>query len=647
MKLLESNETVTLYHGSNAKFDKFDTSRISTGESGDLFGKGFYLTTNEKIAEFYGKTVTKKEKIVGYKNDGIFGSEVPMYANDADSHADTNFKINKFKVSGNILNAQEYKIDDSFIEYMSAKMKAIPNDYDDEDIQFITTIAENANKLRSSPKFRGDLIYFMDRMRNHDVTVNLVRGFIIHAGYDGVKYKADTRYEGNSDSWNYAIYNPGAISSDNAVTESITIFKDFMLKLGNDPVMEAVRQGFSVIFESIDEPDVHHEFVSQWQMDKLWIEADGKEVASLIYKVAPITSYTSKNGRNPEDYINVEWIAVEPAYQRKGYAKRLISELLRIKADKYPNATLIGHLNDNSRDFGRKTGILNTAVMEASEGSVNYVEQAKEKLPENIQDMLFGIKPNPVISYMQSVGMDTFKVPVTEDDQNKFFAIAFPYQFKKGNLKLLRDRLQYYIDDEGMTVDQLEARDEADKAEYINRINAEVEKKVDEFNKAAEIVKSKTNVNVEPPRIAQMITSIVDSDSDSEEKVVILRIYTSDPDNDIGIAVNTDNGKIEIFEENEEADSDLLDAVTSLTSDPEAYETVYSAQNEALCEQIIQSGKIPEKMFFSKNKRYAQGYLQEGRDIITFKIQNKYIAKHSDVDFVSRSEAPVLNARYL
>ena len=128
---------------------------------------------------------------------------------------------------------------------------------------------------------------------------------------------------------------------------------------------------------------------------------------------------------------------------------------------------------------------------------------------------------------------------------------------------------------------------------------------------------------------------------------MILRIYTTDPENDIGIAVDIATGKIEIFEENEEADPELLDAVTALISDPEAYETVYSSQNEALCEKIIQSGKIPDKMFFSKNKRYAQGYLQEGRDIITFKIQNKYISRHSDVDWMSRSEAPVVNARYL
>ena len=315
-----------------------------------------------------------------------------------------------------------------------------------------------------------------------------------------------------------------------AVTESIEIFKDFMKKMGNSPIMEAVREGFSVIFESDDH--------------------------------------------------------------------------------------------------------------------VNYVEQVKDQLPVNIQDMLFGIKRNPVISYMQSVGMDKFHLPDTAERQNKFFSIAYPYQFQKGNIKLLMDRLHYYAEDEGLTIDELESKDKELQAEYVSVINSKIERKVESFNKASDIVKSKANVKIESPKIAQMVNSIIEND-ESDDNHVILRIYTTDPENDIGIAVDIATGKIEIFEENEEADPELLDAVTALISDPEAYETVYSSQNEALCEKIIQSGKIPDKMFFSKNKRYAQGYLQEGRDIITFKIQNKYISRHSDVDWMSRSEAPVVNARYL
>ena len=62
IKLNETIEHKMLYHGSNYNFNEFDIDKISTGDGSDLFGKGFYLTNNIKVAEFYAKLITKKEK---------------------------------------------------------------------------------------------------------------------------------------------------------------------------------------------------------------------------------------------------------------------------------------------------------------------------------------------------------------------------------------------------------------------------------------------------------------------------------------------------------------------------------------------------------------------------------------------------------
>lgn len=41
------------YHGSPAKFDKFDLSKIGSGEGGAAYGRGIYLAESEDVAKFY------------------------------------------------------------------------------------------------------------------------------------------------------------------------------------------------------------------------------------------------------------------------------------------------------------------------------------------------------------------------------------------------------------------------------------------------------------------------------------------------------------------------------------------------------------------------------------------------------------------
>lgn len=50
-KIFEEMENVILYHGSNKEFKEFDETKLSTGDSSELFGKGFYLTDNIDVAK--------------------------------------------------------------------------------------------------------------------------------------------------------------------------------------------------------------------------------------------------------------------------------------------------------------------------------------------------------------------------------------------------------------------------------------------------------------------------------------------------------------------------------------------------------------------------------------------------------------------
>ena len=118
-----SFENIILFHGSNINFDEFDDAKISTGDSSDLFGKGYYLTNNKDVALFYAKERSKNDKIIKYTNTGIFGTPNPIYSKDADEYAERLAYVNKFQIKGNILNIKTYIIDNDFLNYIKDTFK--------------------------------------------------------------------------------------------------------------------------------------------------------------------------------------------------------------------------------------------------------------------------------------------------------------------------------------------------------------------------------------------------------------------------------------------------------------------------------------------------------------------------------------------
>jgi N12 class adenine-specific DNA methylase len=53
---------VEAWHGSPYKFDRFDSSKIGTGEGNQAFGHGLYFTDKEAIAEHYANTISRNER---------------------------------------------------------------------------------------------------------------------------------------------------------------------------------------------------------------------------------------------------------------------------------------------------------------------------------------------------------------------------------------------------------------------------------------------------------------------------------------------------------------------------------------------------------------------------------------------------------
>jgi hypothetical protein len=66
---------MTVYHGSPHKFDKFDSSKIGTGEGAQAYGHGLYVAEDPKVAVGYRKNLSFKEIVKQFR------SELPDNAN--------------------------------------------------------------------------------------------------------------------------------------------------------------------------------------------------------------------------------------------------------------------------------------------------------------------------------------------------------------------------------------------------------------------------------------------------------------------------------------------------------------------------------------------------------------------------------------
>lgn len=104
----EKNQNgITAYHGSPHEFEKFDTSKIGTGEGAQSYGHGLYFAENEPVAKAY------RDKLGGEKRSPYYhdlvrkyytpGNMIPSYGNNYDKVLDSKFDgdwLNSVKVQG-------------------------------------------------------------------------------------------------------------------------------------------------------------------------------------------------------------------------------------------------------------------------------------------------------------------------------------------------------------------------------------------------------------------------------------------------------------------------------------------------------------------------------------------------------------------
>ena len=94
---LTDDEGITAYHGSPHDFERFDMSKIGTGEGAQAYGHGLYFAEHEPIAQSYRDALTK-----GAQNMTIDGGKFHEFYNSTDPE-----KALKAKVALNMLHGRD------------------------------------------------------------------------------------------------------------------------------------------------------------------------------------------------------------------------------------------------------------------------------------------------------------------------------------------------------------------------------------------------------------------------------------------------------------------------------------------------------------------------------------------------------------
>lgn len=219
--LPDNIEQMRLYHGSNAKFDKFDPARIGSGEGSNpyggslnLFGEGAYLTDNRAAADVYALSAAKRKYAMGYKEDGILSDY--QYPKNIDELAANDKVINEFNHSGKVFDAIKEKVTPELVDVIANSAKiGLPKAEVAKEVER-ALVSIRSGKFSNS---RGELTDILGKFNQPEVTA-AVRKYLQEKGYDGVKYPAG-QYEGTTAN-NYVIFDPNKLT---APAQKKTLFK--------------------------------------------------------------------------------------------------------------------------------------------------------------------------------------------------------------------------------------------------------------------------------------------------------------------------------------------------------------------------------------------------------------------------------------
>lgn len=150
-------EGITAYHGSPHTFDRFDMSKIGTGEGAQAYGHGLYFAENEAVAKGYRDTLTKS-------GNGGAQKRLQQAGGDVDKAiADSRAKAEKYRSGGADTYASAIEEDLRFLEDYKRTGSWVPgatyqvrlNVKPDELLDWDRPLSEQPQTIRDALKTAG------------------------------------------------------------------------------------------------------------------------------------------------------------------------------------------------------------------------------------------------------------------------------------------------------------------------------------------------------------------------------------------------------------------------------------------------------------------------------------------------------------
>ena len=219
---------IRAYHGSPHDFEKFDTSKIGTGEGAQAYGHGLYFAEQEAVAKSYRDTLSHKDGGI----DGIAQSLVNMAGGDwAAAAAKFERQVNKQKAMADAAGLK-YEIPDYDMRTLEAlkkgqpgrmyevNIKADPEHFLDWDKPLGNQPAPVVNKLQALPEYNprstADKLMIDIMMRdnmpsgagpNHPQVTEALKA----QGIPGIRYLDQGSRGAGEGSRNYVVFDPSTI----------------------------------------------------------------------------------------------------------------------------------------------------------------------------------------------------------------------------------------------------------------------------------------------------------------------------------------------------------------------------------------------------------------------------------------------------
>lgn len=149
--------------------------------------------------------------------------------------------------------------------------------------------------------------------------------------------------------------------------------------------------------------------------------------------------------------------------------------------------------------------------------------------------------------------------------------------------------------------------------------------------------------------VIDILRGMLLSDKFKWEEMFPVSIYVSAKEKDemtIGLLLHK-NGKLEMFEGNEEASKETILMVNKALNPNPKYVEIYGSHSQKVITYIQQNKKLPKDLYITPNKEHAAGYWGEDRILFKGIVDIRDIGQESYVDWKTLDNINIKNFQIL